>query len=107
MIGQRIKKVREEKGYSISRLAKKAGISKSYLSYIERDMQKNPSLHLLKKIAAPLGLSVEQLLNDRQDEISWDDEWKNLFYKAVQAGMTKSDFIEYVHFLRFKSKKRE
>ncbi|MDQ0858415.1 transcriptional regulator with XRE-family HTH domain [Bacillus sp. V2I10] len=41
MIGERIKYLRQQKGYSLAELA---GVFKSYLSYIERDIQKNPSM---------------------------------------------------------------
>ena len=44
MIGERIKQLRLEKGYSITELAEVSGVSKSYLSYIERNLQTNPSL---------------------------------------------------------------
>ncbi|MCY9128792.1 transcriptional regulator SinR, partial [Bacillus spizizenii] len=48
MIGQRIKQYRKEKGYSLSELAEKAGVAKSYLSSIERNLQTNPSIQLLE-----------------------------------------------------------
>ena len=51
MIGERIKNLREQKGYSITQLAELANISKSYLSQIERNVQKNPSIDFLMKLA--------------------------------------------------------
>jgi len=45
MIGERIKRLREKKGYSITELARLADISKSYLSQLERGMQCNPIRH--------------------------------------------------------------
>lgn len=58
MIGQRIKNFRLQKQLSLSELAEKAGVAKSYLSSIERNIQSNPSVQFLEKIAAVLGISV-------------------------------------------------
>lgn len=105
MIGFYIKELREQKGYSLSKLAELAGISKSYLSYIERDMQKNPSLQVLSKIARPLGVTVEQLLQmSIQKEIKLDNDWQVLVQKAIHAGMKKEDFLEYCEFIQFKNR---
>ncbi|MDF2716869.1 MAG: sinR, partial [Paenibacillus sp.] len=45
MIGERIRVLRLGKGWSISELADKANVAKSYISSMERDIQKNPSIH--------------------------------------------------------------
>ncbi|RCW42741.1 helix-turn-helix domain-containing protein [Paenibacillus prosopidis] len=97
MIGERIKSLREKKGYSITKLADLAGVSKSYLSYIERNMQNNPSLQVMAKIAAPLDSNIEYLLGEEplpkihEDEIL-DDEWRLIIKNAVDEGMSKGDF---------------
>ena len=38
MIGDRVKKIRKEKNMSMSELAEKAGVAKSYLSSLERNL---------------------------------------------------------------------
>lgn len=97
MIGERIKSLREKKGYSITKLADLAGVSKSYLSYIERNMQNNPSLQVMAKIAAPLDSNIEYLLGEEhlpkihEDEML-DDEWRIIIKNAVDEGMSKGDF---------------
>lgn len=97
MIGERIKCLREQKGYSITKLADLAGVSKSYLSYIERNVQNNPSLQVIAKIAAHLDSNIEYLLGEellpkpRTDEIM-DEEWKSIINSAVEEGMSKGDF---------------
>ena len=64
MIGERIKRLRLQKGISLTELAEKAGVAKSYISSIERNLQKNPSIQFLEKIAAVLQIPVDTLLHD-------------------------------------------
>lgn len=59
--GQRIRELREERGYSLVDFALKAGISVSYLSEIERGAKK-PSLRTLDKIASSLNVPKSQLI---------------------------------------------
>jgi transcriptional regulator with XRE-family HTH domain len=63
-VGSRIKKHREEKGMSATKLAEKAGISKSYLSELENSNGegKKPSAELLYEIAKALGVAMSDLL---------------------------------------------
>lgn len=111
MIGERIKKLREQKGYTITELAELSNVSKSYLSYIERDLNKNPSIHFLMKVAKPLGVSIEYLLIgvdqienqlDSNGEKFLDKEWKTMIEKAIKDGIEKEDFKEYISYIKFK-----
>lgn len=52
MIGDRIKNLRKAKRILLSELADKAGVAKSYLSTIERNIHTNPSIPFLEKIAS-------------------------------------------------------
>ncbi|GKU75850.1 XRE family transcriptional regulator [Paenibacillus sp. L3-i20] len=97
MIGERIKSLREKKGYSITKLADLAGVSKSYLSYIERNVQNNPSLQVLAKIAYHLDTNIEFLLGEDLSPKVWvdevlDEEWHSIIRDAVDEGMSKGDF---------------
>lgn len=95
MIGERIKSLREQKGYSITKLADLAGVSKSYLSYIERNVQNNPSLQVLSRIALHLDSNIEYLLGEeipREREELLDEEWRAILKNAVDEGMSKRDF---------------
>ncbi|MGG3468156.1 helix-turn-helix domain-containing protein [Neobacillus pocheonensis] len=113
MIGERIKKLRDEKGYSITELAELANISKSYLSYIERNLNKNPSIHFLMKLAKTLDVSMEYLLtgmNQTDDHTMnsngkdfLDKEWQIIIETAIKEGMNKDDFKEYINFIKFKN----
>ncbi|MEH7033173.1 helix-turn-helix domain-containing protein [Priestia megaterium] len=106
MIGDRIKEIRLQKRYSITRLAEKAQISKSYLSQIEKGSNSNPSLQMLHKIAASLGTSVDYLIDETNEHMEVTphitEEWIELLSKAIGQGMTKEDFIEFYQYLSFK-----
>ena len=58
MIGNNIYRIRKQRGLTLSELAKKALISKSYLSNIERNLNKNPSIQVMEKIAAVLHVDL-------------------------------------------------
>jgi XRE family transcriptional regulator of biofilm formation len=112
MIGKRIRKLRHKKGYSLTELAGLAGVSKSYLSNIERDLQSNPSLLFLSKIANTLDTSIEYLLGESigstdTKEILLDEEWKTLLEKAIEDGMSKEDFLKFREYIRFKNWERK
>jgi XRE family transcriptional regulator, master regulator for biofilm formation len=110
MIGLRIRSLREKKKYSLSELAKRSGISKSYLSQIERNLQSNPSLQLLSKLAISLGTTVDELLGMNDQTVSnneqLDSDWTVLVKGAIEEGMSKEEFIELSNFIRFKNQKQ-
>nr|WP_308113469.1 helix-turn-helix transcriptional regulator [Alicyclobacillus tolerans] len=62
MIGQRIRELRKEKHMSLSELAKRADVAKSYLSTIERQIQGNPSIQVVTRIADVLEVPVQTLV---------------------------------------------
>ncbi len=107
MIGKRIQTIRKEKGLSLSDLAAKAGIAKSYLSSIERDIQSNPSVQFLEKIAAVLNISVQSLINTEVDEESLDPEWIKLAQEAAESGVSKEQFREFLEFTKWQIEQRK
>jgi XRE family transcriptional regulator, master regulator for biofilm formation len=111
MIGQKIKRLRLQKGYSITELGRLADVSKSYLSQLERGMQTNPSLQFLVKVSAPLDTTVTYLLEDtkykKQEDSELDEEWKRLIRQAIEDGLKKEDFHEYRNYIRFQSWMKE
>lgn len=56
MIGSNISELRKKKGMTLTELARRAKVSKSYLSNIERNLNQNPSIYVIEKIAAELML---------------------------------------------------
>jgi transcriptional regulator with XRE-family HTH domain len=59
--GRRIRKLRQEKGWSLVRLGKEAGLGPSYIDTIER-AKKSIGIDNLFKVAAALGVKPGQLL---------------------------------------------
>lgn len=66
-VGNRIRQMREEKGFSQVILAEKAMIAQSTLSYIEAG-KKSPTLETLRAIGDGLGVSVTELLKCNENE---------------------------------------
>ncbi len=105
MIGERIKKYREQRKLSMSELAERAGVAKSYLSSIERNLQSNPSVQFLEKISTVLGVSVNTLLHDEDENTNnenMDREWATLVTEAMNSGVTKDQFREFLEFNKWK-----
>jgi len=63
MIGRRIRQIRQQKGYSVTKLAERAGISKGALSQVERELA-NPSIETVRAIASALEVPVFVLFLD-------------------------------------------
>jgi len=100
--GEQIRKLREERNYSLEELANKSGISVSYLSEIERG-NKRPSLATIERLSAALNVSTRQFLDHIREEgvnlgerIRAHREEKGLSLKelAQRAGISYSYLCE-------------
>ena len=106
-IGQRITFLRTEAGLSLSKLASKAGISKSLLHRIENKEGANPELETLRKIAKALGMTVGHLLDNEivknvrrlpEEKPSW---LKDLVDRLVSDGKEPNpDILESLYVLQ-------
>lgn len=61
-IARRIRKKRQERGWTLDKLAQITGLSKGYLSQIE-NCEKNPPISTLIKVAHGLGIDVTALIS--------------------------------------------
>lgn len=104
MIGDRVKRLREEKKMSMTELAEKAGVAKSYLSSLERNLQTNPSIQFLEKISSVLDVSIDSLLHDKADT-QLDAEWLKIVQEAMESGVPKEQFREFIEFNKWRLKK--
>jgi transcriptional regulator with XRE-family HTH domain len=60
LIGQRVKALREDQGFSLDVLAQRCGVSRSNISLIERG-QSSPTATVLDKLSVGLGVTVASL----------------------------------------------
>ena len=63
-LASRLKRIRERAGCSTYAVAEATGINPSHLSAIENGRAKNPTIHLLAKLAAFYDLSISDLVGD-------------------------------------------
>ncbi|MFJ7470602.1 helix-turn-helix domain-containing protein [Peribacillus frigoritolerans] len=107
MIGERVKKLREEKKMSMTELADKAGVAKSYLSSLERNLQTNPSIQFLEKISSVLNIPVDALLYDAPNKETLDNDWMKIVEEAMNSGVSKKQFREFIEFNKWRKDKEE
>ena len=62
-LGQRLRQLRAERGWSLENLAGSSGVSRSMLSQIERE-QANPTLAVTLRIAQAFGMSLGELVEE-------------------------------------------
>lgn len=65
-IGDNIRKLRNERGISLSALARAAGISKAYLSQIENEPDKKPSAEVVYRLAQALEVTMADLMGVKE-----------------------------------------
>lgn len=109
MIGDRVKKYRLEKKLTLSEAAGRAGVAKSYLSSIERNIQTNPSVQFLEKISSVLDVSVEALLQEEGDRADrqLDQEWLKIVTEAMESGVSKEQFRDFLDFNKWRSRQEQ
>jgi XRE family transcriptional regulator, master regulator for biofilm formation len=104
MIGKNIYEIRMEKGLTLSGLAERANVSKSYLSNIERNLNQNPSIQVLNKIALVLDVDIKVLLKtieSKEDQRHPDKEWLDLLNELRKSGIEKEQLTEYKTLIDF------
>ena len=68
-LGAAVKAARKRLDLSIAELAQTAGVSLGFVSQLERGIG-NPSLATISKLAAALGLTVSQLLEEQASDFA-------------------------------------
>jgi len=102
MIGENIASLRKKKGLTLSELAERSNISKSYLSNIERNINKNPSVHVVEKIARVLNVDVKNIIRGKAGEKpAIEKEWLELIEELKRLGIRIDELDEYKPLLEF------
>jgi transcriptional regulator with XRE-family HTH domain len=65
-LGERLRRLRKEKEWTMEQLAEAAGVSKSYIWELENRPAQRPSADKLNGIAKALGVAVQDLMGDRK-----------------------------------------
>ena len=111
MIGKNIYWLRKEKGLTLSELAERANVAKSYLSNIERNINQNPSINIVEKIAQVLNVDMKTLINGEMIETQTiETEWMDLINQLKKSGIKKEDIQEYktlIEFIKWKNNQSE
>ena len=100
-LGNQIRKERLKRQLTLEKLSKMTGLSKSFLSQVERGLAE-PSITSLKKISKEFGFSVVNLfLNENSLNSNW--EYRN----SVQTHQIKgAGYVESVEVVRAHKRKR-
>ncbi len=61
-LGQMLRMLREEKGWTQEELAEKASVGRTYLAKLETGAKVNPTIAVLKRLAKSLRVPVAELL---------------------------------------------
>jgi transcriptional regulator with XRE-family HTH domain len=99
IIGEKLKKLRLDKGWSQPEVAKRLGIHTQHISRYERGIS-NPLASQVKKMADIFGVSADYLLSDELDDTTSpkikDRELQRLFEDADKLPETDRQVIKRV-----------
>src|SRR5690625_3040969 len=102
MIGDNIQRIRHKQRMTLSELAERANISKSYLSNIERNLNQNPSIQIIEKIAAVSGVDFQMLVGINTEGAQLpDEEWLNFVNELKYSGVATDQLNEYKTVIEF------
>ncbi|WP_078545728.1 helix-turn-helix domain-containing protein [Litchfieldia alkalitelluris] len=99
MNGTVIRELREDKGISLNKLSKLSGVSKSYLSIIERGKQSNPSISVLERIAEALETEVDVILLQAKEKEKVDDKIISLAKQIKTSELSDENIKMFRDFL--------
>lgn len=81
IIGNKIKDLRNEKGYTLDDLADLTGSSKSYIWELENKSPPRPSADKLAKIAKALGVTIDYFIDE---QVTKEDATDQMFYRKYR-----------------------
>lgn len=98
--GRQVRDRRKQEGWSQEELAEKAGISRNYLSQIERGVATNLSWQVVRRLSATLGLGTSEI---REEGLSYRTLPPSLVKFAQGAGIPRGD-VEMLATVRYRGK---
>ncbi|MBP3620615.1 MAG: helix-turn-helix transcriptional regulator [Lachnospiraceae bacterium] len=96
-VGKRIKELREQKGYTLNKLANMAGVSQSYLRDVELE-NKNPTITFLSYICDALGISLKDFFDEELgNAISTDPVIQSIYKLTPEQKEALILFLNTIH----------
>ncbi|KPC60544.1 cupin domain-containing protein [Streptomyces chattanoogensis] len=88
-IGRHLRRERQARGLTLEQLAEKTGLSRSYLSNVERDVN-SPTINTLRTIVNALGTTLSRLLQavDREQRVLTRPDQRVELTRAGVEGVT-------------------
>ena len=108
-LGEYLKKIREEKGYSLREAGKRTKIAEAYLWQLENGKREIPRPEMLKKLAEGYGVPVETLLKhagyfeEPADEKKEGETAKTHLFRGYEK-LSPDQKKQFETFLRFLQK---
>jgi len=84
LLGSTIRRFRLASGLSQSKLAKRAGVTPSFLSRVEHD-KREPTLSVLRRLAEHLNAPFGVLLAAALGDVTADPNWQGAMGKLIEA----------------------
>lgn len=81
-VGQRIRELREQKNYTLNKLANHAGVSQSYLRDVELG-NKNPTVAFLSLVCQSLDISLKDFFCEESETDFLNDPIMQAIYKLT------------------------
>jgi transcriptional regulator with XRE-family HTH domain len=103
-VGDRIRVLREEKGWTQNHLSKITGVPQPTIWRLEKGEITSPKIDLLKKIALALGVSIDVLTGGAMPTSPDETEEEDLMPEVVFRGyekLSRSRRQQLLDFLRF------
>ena len=82
-LGEKIRRLRTQLGFTLDKLAELSGCSKSYIWELENKNPPRPSAEKLSRIAQSLNTTLEYLL-DEEDNVTEEDAADTRFYRRYR-----------------------
>lgn len=106
MIGDNIKRIRKRRGITLSELSQRSGISKSYLSNLERNIKSNPSVQVTQNIALVLQTEIDEIIKPAKVQVN-ENVWEEFVNQAAKEGLEEEILEDYKEVIAFIQWKRE
>ncbi|WP_313627551.1 helix-turn-helix domain-containing protein [Enterococcus italicus] len=105
--GQKLRNLREKKGYGVNQLAVKSGVSSSQISRFENGERKDPTLETVKKLSNALGVSIAYFSEDESSQESAKIETIAAHIDDDVTEEQMNDIINYIDFIKHKHSKKD